>query len=248
VQPFGGEGLSGTGPKAGGPLYLHRLLASPIGAATGAAAGQHAGHARQPATAYEGPVLLRALRDWAAKQPMLRDLTPAMDTLARAASTRGAQTLAGPTGERNVYSLRPRAAVLCVAGTRNDLLLQLAAVLAAGSAAIWMEDDVATRLRDDLPSALKQCITFGTVADAAFDAALVAADDDGVRRLSERLALRDGPIVGLQAVRPGAGVNDDGGGAAIGTANYAIDRLQVERSVSINTAAAGGNASLMTIG
>lgn len=25
VQPFGGEGLSGTGPKAGGPLYLHRL-------------------------------------------------------------------------------------------------------------------------------------------------------------------------------------------------------------------------------
>ncbi len=25
VQPFGGEGLSGTGPKAGGPLYLRRL-------------------------------------------------------------------------------------------------------------------------------------------------------------------------------------------------------------------------------
>lgn len=28
VQPFGGEGLSGTGPKAGGPLYLLRLLAA----------------------------------------------------------------------------------------------------------------------------------------------------------------------------------------------------------------------------
>src|SRR5690606_25579864 len=27
VQPFGGQGLSGTGPKAGGPLYLYRLLA-----------------------------------------------------------------------------------------------------------------------------------------------------------------------------------------------------------------------------
>ena len=26
VQPFGGDGLSGTGPKAGGPLYLHRLV------------------------------------------------------------------------------------------------------------------------------------------------------------------------------------------------------------------------------
>jgi RHH-type proline utilization regulon transcriptional repressor/proline dehydrogenase/delta 1-pyrroline-5-carboxylate dehydrogenase len=27
VQPFGGEGLSGTGPKAGGPRYLHRFAA-----------------------------------------------------------------------------------------------------------------------------------------------------------------------------------------------------------------------------
>jgi RHH-type proline utilization regulon transcriptional repressor/proline dehydrogenase/delta 1-pyrroline-5-carboxylate dehydrogenase len=25
AQPFGGEGLSGTGPKAGGPYYLHRF-------------------------------------------------------------------------------------------------------------------------------------------------------------------------------------------------------------------------------
>ena len=25
VQPFGGERLSGTGPKAGGPDYLHRF-------------------------------------------------------------------------------------------------------------------------------------------------------------------------------------------------------------------------------
>jgi RHH-type proline utilization regulon transcriptional repressor/proline dehydrogenase/delta 1-pyrroline-5-carboxylate dehydrogenase len=26
VQPFGGEGLSGTGPKAGGPHYLSRFV------------------------------------------------------------------------------------------------------------------------------------------------------------------------------------------------------------------------------
>ena len=25
TQPFGGQGLSGTGPKAGGPYYLHRF-------------------------------------------------------------------------------------------------------------------------------------------------------------------------------------------------------------------------------
>src|SRR4029077_11793892 len=28
VQPFGGHALSGTGPKAGGSLYVHRLLAA----------------------------------------------------------------------------------------------------------------------------------------------------------------------------------------------------------------------------
>ena len=26
VQPFGGQGMSGTGPKAGGPLYVRRLV------------------------------------------------------------------------------------------------------------------------------------------------------------------------------------------------------------------------------
>src|SRR5690606_19808455 len=39
VQPFGGEGLSGTGPKAGGPLYLLRLLSRhPDGLPAGIAA------------------------------------------------------------------------------------------------------------------------------------------------------------------------------------------------------------------
>ena len=32
-QPFGGEGLSGTGPKAGGPHYLPRLVRLPAGPA-----------------------------------------------------------------------------------------------------------------------------------------------------------------------------------------------------------------------
>ena len=30
VQPFGGEGLSGTGPKAGGPHYLLRFAAERV--------------------------------------------------------------------------------------------------------------------------------------------------------------------------------------------------------------------------
>jgi RHH-type proline utilization regulon transcriptional repressor/proline dehydrogenase/delta 1-pyrroline-5-carboxylate dehydrogenase len=39
VQPFGGEGLSGTGPKAGGPYYLHRFAAERVISVNTAAIG-----------------------------------------------------------------------------------------------------------------------------------------------------------------------------------------------------------------
>jgi len=39
VQPFGGEGLSGTGPKAGGPHYLARFCAEQTVTINTAAAG-----------------------------------------------------------------------------------------------------------------------------------------------------------------------------------------------------------------
>jgi RHH-type proline utilization regulon transcriptional repressor/proline dehydrogenase/delta 1-pyrroline-5-carboxylate dehydrogenase len=42
VQPFGGEGLSGTGPKAGGPRYLHRFATERTLAIDTTAAGGNA--------------------------------------------------------------------------------------------------------------------------------------------------------------------------------------------------------------
>ncbi|WP_022981195.1 L-glutamate gamma-semialdehyde dehydrogenase [Ideonella sp. B508-1] len=42
VQPFGGEGLSGTGPKAGGPHYLYRFCAEQCVSINTAAAGGNA--------------------------------------------------------------------------------------------------------------------------------------------------------------------------------------------------------------
>ncbi len=42
VQPFGGEGLSGTGPKAGGPRYLHRFALERVYTVNTAAAGGNA--------------------------------------------------------------------------------------------------------------------------------------------------------------------------------------------------------------
>ncbi|MDP6705589.1 MAG: bifunctional proline dehydrogenase/L-glutamate gamma-semialdehyde dehydrogenase PutA [Alphaproteobacteria bacterium] len=42
VQPFGGEGLSGTGPKAGGPRYLHRFATERVVSRNTAAVGGNA--------------------------------------------------------------------------------------------------------------------------------------------------------------------------------------------------------------
>ena len=42
VQPFGGHGLSGTGPKAGGPHYLLRFCAEQTVTINTAAAGGNA--------------------------------------------------------------------------------------------------------------------------------------------------------------------------------------------------------------
>jgi len=42
VQPFGGQGLSGTGPKAGGPFYLHRFCHEQTVSINTAAAGGNA--------------------------------------------------------------------------------------------------------------------------------------------------------------------------------------------------------------
>ena len=75
VQPFGGEGLSGTGPKAGGPLYLYRLLANrPESALAVTLARQDAEYPvdAQLKAALTQP--LNALREWAANRPELQAL------------------------------------------------------------------------------------------------------------------------------------------------------------------------------
>jgi RHH-type proline utilization regulon transcriptional repressor/proline dehydrogenase/delta 1-pyrroline-5-carboxylate dehydrogenase len=69
VQPFGGEGLSGTGPKAGGPLYLYRLLANRPENALGVTLARQ--DAERPVDAQLKAVLtqpLEALITWAEKR------------------------------------------------------------------------------------------------------------------------------------------------------------------------------------
>ncbi|ELQ6273173.1 bifunctional proline dehydrogenase/L-glutamate gamma-semialdehyde dehydrogenase PutA, partial [Cronobacter turicensis] len=236
VQPFGGEGLSGTGPKAGGPLYLYRLLASRPEAAVQTTLERH--DARYAQDAQVKALITRphqALTEWAAGRPELKALCEHYLALSQSGVQR---TLPGPTGERNTYTLLPRERVLCLADNEQDLLVQLAAATSAGSRVLWVDEPLQRTLAKQLPAAVNAIINFAkpdVLFSQFFDAVIYHGDSDQLRALCEKVAAREGAIVSVQ-------------GFARGETNLLLERLWLERSLSVNTAAAGGNASLMTIG
>jgi RHH-type proline utilization regulon transcriptional repressor/proline dehydrogenase/delta 1-pyrroline-5-carboxylate dehydrogenase len=182
----------------------------------------------------EGASPLRELRRWAEGQGNAA-LGAICQRFESAAPVGVASLLAGPTGERNVYTLQPRDAVLCLGADENDRLVQLAAVIAVGSRALWPGDSAPLRAR--LPPAVRERIDLvddWTGAAARFDAVLHHGSTDELLRIAAALASRPGPIVGVEGLRPGE------------TA-LPLERLVVERALSVNTAAAGGNATLMTL-
>ncbi len=63
VQPFGGRALSGTGPKAGGPHYLERLVRSEGGLATPSAPPAPPAETAAGSRAPRGEPVLRSLRE-----------------------------------------------------------------------------------------------------------------------------------------------------------------------------------------
>ncbi|MEM6823495.1 MAG: bifunctional proline dehydrogenase/L-glutamate gamma-semialdehyde dehydrogenase PutA [Pseudomonadota bacterium] len=102
-QPFGGEGLSGTGPKAGGPAYVPRF-AKP--------ASRHAALPRSHRAPEERV------------QAALDAATPVDGALS-------VESLPGPTGESNRLSVHPRGIILCLGPTLE--LAQRQARIARGA-------------------------------------------------------------------------------------------------------------------
>ena len=242
VQPFGGEGLSGTGPKAGGPLYLPRLCRQHDGIAGAkavlpiGATSKFSAHRDDAESALPASYPARMLCDWLASRPADAELAQRCRVHLQRRPPPEPEVLPGPTGERNTYALVPRSRVLCLGETRADLIEQLAVVLTAGARAAWPAGADVARWLAELPDAVRDRVSL--VADplaADIDAALIEASAERVAAWSRRLAERTGPIVALQVL------------PADGSA-FEIKRLLVERTLSVNTAAAGGNASLMTIG
>ncbi|MGJ8623981.1 MAG: bifunctional proline dehydrogenase/L-glutamate gamma-semialdehyde dehydrogenase PutA [Yoonia sp.] len=120
-QPFGGEGLSGTGPKAGGPHYLPRFFAAKPASADGT---------------WDKDADVAALR---------RRLSEA-----KAPPPRPTIDLPGPTGESNRHTASARGPVLCMGPGRAAAQKQVAAVTALGGIGVDTEGSLAPDALTDL--------------------------------------------------------------------------------------------------
>lgn len=243
VQPFGGEGLSGTGPKAGGPLYLYRLLSERPENAVCQTLEQQDSHLPMDASARaELLAPFEAFSAWVQKQKtdveqsIIEQST--VEQFARLTQAGTTRLLPGPTGEKNTYTLRPRGTILCLSDNERDCLTQLSAVLASGCQTLWENSELHQKLFKSLPEKVRKTISFtkdwqNTVEP--IEGVIYHGDCDQLKHVCEAIAKRKGPIISVQ-------------GFERGETNLLIERLVHERSLSVNTAAAGGNASLMTIG
>ncbi|RFB71331.1 MULTISPECIES: trifunctional transcriptional regulator/proline dehydrogenase/L-glutamate gamma-semialdehyde dehydrogenase [unclassified Herbaspirillum] len=220
VQPFGGEGKSGTGPKAGGPLYLKRLQKDAL---------LHGDLARSTSSSQTN-ALVDEMASWAISHGHTK-LAAIMGDYQCESLLARCVNLPGPTGERNTLAFAPRGLILCVASDVATLLNQISAAFATGNSVV-VDTSTSALLPAGLPKKVRAAIQCSDELDKLpLQAALVDLDTSNAWR--GRLADRDGALVPL----------------IVCTENKAIPlwRLVAERALCVNTTAAGGNASLMTI-
>ncbi|MEQ8818393.1 MAG: bifunctional proline dehydrogenase/L-glutamate gamma-semialdehyde dehydrogenase PutA [Thalassobaculum sp.] len=246
-QPFGGEGLSGTGPKAGGPHYLDRFRRPLDGAATGTAS--------KPAPAVDPAALDRALAvavagDWATRgdrMRVLRRVAQGLDGWAAAVAEASLATaeaidmapvdLPGPTGESNRLSLHPRGTLLCLGDLGDDrpdaALGQAMLALALGNGAVVAAPGAVAAV-----SSLRAA----GVPVAELDGRVPADLLRGCRPVDAVLA--EGPPAALAEVRRALAARD-GALVSLVVGHLEPHRCLVERALCIDTTAAGGNAQLL---
>ena len=142
-----------------------------------------------------------------------------------------AVALPGPTGEANTLEFHPRGVVACIADDAGALLAQTHAARAAGNKALWLRNPLTLVARDRLTG---DGVMFADALDpAAIDAVLLDASLARAQRVRAEVAAAPGKII------PVIAPETDGG--------YDPARLVVERTVTVNTSAAGGNAALLSL-
>ncbi|MDP2700082.1 MAG: bifunctional proline dehydrogenase/L-glutamate gamma-semialdehyde dehydrogenase PutA [Thalassospira sp.] len=281
VQPFGGQGKSGTGPKAGGPHYVERF-AKPVARPDSVNVAQAPVTADRETLVITAPVPVDALTALAAAQnrwqateglsriKMLESFADRLEQSGVAELAAGHQHIAdfaaisengfvrptrmpGPTGETNDLELLGRGVYLIQIDKGADaarVLRHLGAALAAGNAMMLAGDpkwlaklpDLARSagLPDHLICTVSAKAGLAVMNDGAVAGVSCIAPLDRVTVFKQVLAGRDGAILSLIS---DSGAEDDGALPA----EIFLHRFATEKTVSINTTAAGGNASLMSM-
>ena len=255
VQPFGGEGLSGTGPKAGGPHYLWRfvqprpelpLVGAPAGAPAAGAADASTELSALDAAHVEWaqrPVADRVAALQAACTALPADQSQALRrSLEGAAQALAVQVLPGPTGESNELRLHGRGVFAVLADGAAPALVAAAvgAALVAGNAVALVGAAEGAQLQQALQQAGVPALRL--LAGSAADRLMQHPQLAGVCVPSADAAAAKRA---WQAVEP-----SDGAILPVVTAEEVADRRQhyrfcAEQTLTINTAAAGGNAALL---
>jgi RHH-type proline utilization regulon transcriptional repressor/proline dehydrogenase/delta 1-pyrroline-5-carboxylate dehydrogenase len=148
----------------------------------------------------------------------------------RAAAIETSVALPGPTGETNTLSLHARGRVACIADDEPSLDAQLRLAAATGNVALLTRSAAAARAAARSGA---RCEIVPDALAATPDAILFAGSDTASLEVQRLLADGEGPIVPLLRVdqqHPGDPL-----------------RLLLERTLTINTTASGGNASLLSL-
>lgn len=166
-QPFGGEGLSGTGPKAGGPHYVKRFAKMPT---------------------VESGISLED--DQAALD--LKTVQSELDQLSQHRKTISSETMDGPTGESNKLSVLPIGKVLCLGPTAELAHAQAKRAQALGceTLAICSGASEANAISGFLPRPLLTELE-------GVNAVICQSDDDDLKAIRQALAVRRGALVPL---------------------------------------------------
>ena len=144
--------------------------------------------------------------------------------------------LQGPTGESNQYVVLPRKRVLSLADQEQDQIQQLCAIFAVGSQpTVLAENTFVLKYLQKMPKEIASNFSIiQNIETDQFDAVLHHGTKVELQKLQSKIAARKGAIIGVTHLEP---LSHD----------IPLERFVIERAISINTAAAGGNASLMTL-
>jgi RHH-type proline utilization regulon transcriptional repressor/proline dehydrogenase/delta 1-pyrroline-5-carboxylate dehydrogenase len=229
-QPFGGEGLSGTGPKAGGPHYVRRFMK----------ADSSAGIRVEKPAAIDVARLQQAIDQvdptaWAASSERLAQLQRTLgsgEKLPEALDS-NPEEMPGPTGELNRLSCCPRGVILCLGPDLASALAQARLALSQGNGAVVVapgaEALTEAAANEGVPIAsIDGLLNPGALKSAqGFEAVASAADESSLRSYRVALSQREGALLPLI------------------TELNVPERFVIERHLCIDTTAAGGNASLI---